>query len=67
MLSEEEKKEILADAQSESRRQSFAQASRRAKNQHLSGAEYVRFLQSVQNLFPRQKSAKKIEGNLFKL
>jgi hypothetical protein len=67
MLSDDEKKEMLADAQSESRRKAFAQARSQVINKPISWAEYISFLKSVQNLFPQQKTLHKIEGKLFKL
>ena len=67
MLSDEEKKEMLEDARSETRRQAFAHSRGRALNRSTTWAEYFHFLQSVQNIFPRKRSPKKIEGNKFRL
>ena len=67
MLSDEEKKEMLEDAKDQARRKAFAQARNRTLNQLVSGAQYLRFLQGVQNFFPHKKSPKKIEGAMFKL
>ena len=67
MLSEDEKKEMLEDAHSKSRRKAFAEARGRIFNHPMTWAEYFRFLRSVQNLFPQQRLLKKIEGSKFKL
>lgn len=67
MLSDEEKREMLEDAASESRRSAFAAARSRVIDHPMTGEQYLSFLKSVQNLFPRQIHLKKIEGRLFKL
>ena len=67
MLSDEEKKEMLEDAKSESRREDFSQAKNRVSHQAMSWTQYFSFLQGVQNLFPRRNSPKKIQGSAFKL
>ena len=67
MLSDEEKKEMLEDARSESRRKEFALSRKRVLNQTMTWTDYFHFLDSAQKLFPQQKFPKKIEGNAFKL
>ncbi len=67
MLSDEEKKEMLEDANSESRRVAFARARTVAINRPMTWDQYFRFLRGVQNLFPQQRSPKKVQGNRFKL
>ncbi len=66
MLSDEEKREMLEDAQSETRRKSFAQARQRSLTP-MTGEEYIQFLQSVQNMFPQVSVPKPTLGTSFKL
>ncbi len=67
MLSDEDKKEMLEDAQNPQRRQAFAQA-RQESIKPMSWPEYFRFLKGVRNLFPyQQKPRRTIEGQIFKL
>ena len=67
MLSDDEKEEMLADAESKERRDSFAKARATVLDKKLTGLQYLAFLQSVQYLFPQSKSFKRIEGLTFKL
>ncbi len=67
MLSDEEKREMLEDARSESRRKAFARARTRVFSQPMTWEQYFRFLRGVVNLFPQKESFKKIEGSAFKL
>ena len=66
MLSEEEKREMLEDAQSAQRHQAFDEAKKRSLKP-MSWEKYFQFLQSVQDIFPQQRSPHKIQGNSFKL
>jgi hypothetical protein len=50
MLSEEEKKEMLEDAKSESRRSAFS-ATKNMNNNRLSFDEYLAFLMEMQYIF----------------
>jgi len=53
MLSKEEKKELIQDGQSPKRREEFSQAKKIAsKNFPSSLDDYLKFLKSVQNIFP---------------
>ncbi len=67
MLSDDEKREMLEDAQCKERGRSFAKARATVLDKKLTGPQYVAFLQSVQHMFPQPKVFKKIEGLMFKL
>ena len=66
MLSDQDKKEMLADAQDPARRQAFADSRRRVLGA-MSWAEYFNFLKSVQNFFASPSMPHKITGEHFKL
>lgn len=66
MLSEEDKREMLEDARDPQRKKDFTQA-RKHSLKPMTWQEYFQFLQSVQNIFPREQSSKIIQGNIFKL
>ena len=66
MLSDQEKQEMLEDAQSESRRRDFAQARERSLTV-MTGPEYVQFLENIARVLPHQQSSHKILGQHFKL
>ncbi len=66
MLSDQDKKEMLEDANNPLRAQAFAQARQRTM-QPMTWKSYLHFLTSIQNLFPQQRVPHKIQGNTFKL
>ena len=66
MLSDQDKKDILADANDPMRRQAFADSRRRALKP-MSWAEYFNFLKTTQNFFALPAKPHKILGENFKL
>ena len=66
MLSDEEKKEMLADARDPQRRVAFASSGSKRMTP-MTWEEYFQFLKSVQNIFPQDRVPHKITGTCFKL
>lgn len=66
MLSEEDKKDILADAHNPLRKQAFDESRQRAIKK-MSWEEYFAFLKSTQNFFGLSAKPHKILGDNFKL
>jgi len=66
MLSDQDKNDILADAQDQGRRQAFVE-SRRRSLKAMSWSEYFSFLKSVQAFFVLPHKPHKIIGEHFKL
>ena len=60
MLSEQEKKEMLADAKDMKRREAFRQAKSVQENRALSLKEYCAFIEQVRKAFPTSHRA---DGN----
>ena len=67
MLSDDEKQEILADANDPQRRKDFAYARQLVEDRKLTTAEYIKFLTSTNKIFSQPRVFKKIEGSFFKL
>ena len=67
MLSEQDKREMLEDAQSASRCRDFRLMKARQENGPLSGEEYWAFLRSVHSLFPPQEPKPLMKGKDFRL
>lgn len=67
MLSEEEKKEMLQDAASAERKQSFVRARKYRDAHPMSWPEYLEFLSSVQGFFIKEVFRNKTAGQNFKL
>ncbi len=59
MLSRKEKKEMLKDGYSKSRRKGFVATKKPFSNASDSFDEYIEFLTSVQKIFPRQSLRRK--------
>lgn len=66
MLSDQDKKDMLADAHDPARRQAFAD-SRRRSLEPMSWAEYFNFLKTTQKFFGLSVKPHKIVGEHFKL
>jgi len=67
-LSEEEKRELLEDAQSEERRRDFAELSARAQARSLTPEEYLDFLKEAQRFMKEDPQTRPpIRGNVFKI
>jgi hypothetical protein len=68
MLSEQEKKELLQDAQSEERMRTFRLSRELQKRRVFSPAQFISFLEEMNTFFFRRRSqAKTIKGNFFLL
>ena len=65
MLNKEEKKEMLADAKSLKRKKSFRQAG--TFKDTLSLDDYIKFLMSIQKLFPYKPKSNHTKTRLNKL
>ena len=66
MLSDQDKKDILADARDPRRRQAFADSRRRGLGP-MNWVEYFVFLKAAQNFFSLPSKPHKITGEHFKL
>ncbi|MBF0490567.1 MAG: hypothetical protein HQL15_08110 [Candidatus Omnitrophica bacterium] len=66
MLSEQDKKEMIEDANSLQRREAFAQ-SHQGRRKSMSWPEYFMFLKNIRNFFPQKRVLHKIKGDCFKL
>ena len=66
MLSEQDKKDMLADARDQGRRKAFADARARSIKP-IPWDEYLKFCQQVQTFFGFEAKPHKTEGSHFKL